>query len=745
MWRKRFVTWWEKIIDSRTAANRARGRNAEELVVAGVTDGAATAGDGFLSNDIGLQTGGSKHLYAFALVITLVAALAFLLMTASRAGLGDPLGGVMILAFFCILPPWICAWAISLFPGTPLKAACAGCAGYLAATLLPIAGLANAPIALAAGPAIFLLAVWGGRTVLLATALENLGGKTFIILLSAVFVLLLTAPVRLYLPEAMLMGLSSPDAYYHATLAQMVLHHGVFSIGADGLDRNRYHFLSHFIAAGLSKTSGLSVPLVYAYWGAIGLKLAPLSAFFYASLFFFRPDMGTSRQTLFWTLLFAWLAVVLTGAPESESYMLGVALLVSALPLLLLLMSPGEKITAVAGVIAILAVMLCAAGKISFGFYGGIALAIAAWHHRGDKRALAVLGAGLLLLAGFAYFFILAANGGMTGADWRILASSYLMYLNWRTLASYGLLILVILLLIYRPAITYKAEVGGANLRLETAPPSNTPPSSLRQAIDWFLSADGVLQFAILALLGCVAVLLTQPIGDDMEYFSLPLYAVAIILLPFAIGARSAFSVSNVVVKWAAGILLAINIIPRVEPFEADMHKTLLDIQTAALGKTSASHPLSAAIKDALHAHKPPLYVLEQQIASSPRAHLVTELRQRADRAQGQLAVQVSPDATEIWEWAKPGTPIWCTAGHLVVPAETGILEIRSVAPDKVERQCMPPNMAWYGYGKQQDSHRSLPLGDEKLCSLARAMKVTEVYRLTSYSDLSRNRQVNCS
>src|SRR5205823_3470870 len=127
--------------------------------------------------------------------------------------------------------------------------------------------------------------------------------------------------VRLYLPEAMLMGLSSPDAYYHATLAQMVLHHGVFSIGADGLDRNRYHFLSHFIAAGLSKTSGLSVPLVYAYWGAIGLKLAPLSAFFYASLFFFRPDMGTSRQTLFWTLLFAWLAVVLTGVPESESYM----------------------------------------------------------------------------------------------------------------------------------------------------------------------------------------------------------------------------------------------------------------------------------------------------------------------------------------------------------------------------------------------------------------------------------------
>jgi hypothetical protein len=52
--------------------------------------------------------------------------------------------------------------------------------------------------------------------------------------------------------------------------------------------------------------------------------------------------------------------------------------------------------------------------------------------------------------------------------------------------------------------------------------------------------------------------------------------------------------------------------------------------------------------------------------------------------------------------------------------------------------------MAWYGYGKQQDSHRSLPLGDEKLCSLARAMKVNQVYRLTSYSDLSRNRQVDC-
>jgi hypothetical protein len=700
------------------------------------------AGGPPLSGNIGFSTDRGRQLYAFAFVITLVAALAFLLMAGSRAGLDDQPGEIMILLFLCALPSWVCAWAASLFPGAPLKASSAGCAGFGVATLLPIAGLLNAPATLAAGLAVFLLAVWGGRMALLAAAFENLGGKALIILLSAGFVLLLTAPVRLYLPEAMLMGLSSPDSYYHATLAQMVLHHGVFSIGADGLDRNHYHFLSHFIAAGLSKTSGLSVPLVYAYWGAIGLKLAPLSVFFYASMFFFRPDSGTSPQTLSWTLFFAWLVVVLTGAAESESYMLGIALMVSALPLLFLMMSPEEELPPPTAIVAILTVLLCAAAKISFGFYGGIALTIAAWHHRGDKRARAILGAGLLSLAGFAYFFILTANGAMMGAGWRILASSYLMYLNWRTLTSYGLLVFVILLLIYRPSITYKASVAGANLGLDREQPRL--PSSLREAIRWFMSVDGVLQFALLSLLGCVAVLLTQPIGDDMEYFSLPLYVFALIILPLALGARTDFSVSNRFMKWMIGILIAVNIVPRLERFEADLHQTLLNIQSAALGKTSNAHPLSDAIKGALHAHKLPLHVLQQQIASSPRAQLITGLRRMADQAGDRLAVQISPDATEIWEWAKAGTPIWCTAGHLIIPAETGIMEIRSVAPSSIERQCMPPNMAWYGYGKAQDSHRSLPLADAELCSLARTMRVSKVYRLTSYTDLGRNRLLSC-
>ena len=267
----------------------------------------------------------------------------------------------------------------------------------------------------------------------------------------------------------MLMGVSSPDAYYHASLAQMILHYGTFSIGADGLARYHYHFLSHFVAAGLSRSSNLSVPLIY-NMGGIGLKLDAVSAAFFASVFFFPPSIGAPQKRLFWTLLFAWLAVDLTSEFESESYMLGVALIVSALPFLLALTAEvplRAGPAAITSIAAIFAVMLCAAAKISMGFYGGIASVIAAWHHRANKTVLSLLSPGLLLLATFVYFFVLN-NDGALGVSWRTLGYSYLQYVTWRTLWSYGLLAFVIMLLMC--STTYRFSAIRAEVRLENVP-----------------------------------------------------------------------------------------------------------------------------------------------------------------------------------------------------------------------------------------------------------------------------------
>ena len=215
-------------------------------------------------------------------------------------------------------------------------------------------------------------------------------------------------------------------------------------------------------------------------------------------------------------------------------------------------------------------------------------------------------------------------------------------------------------------------------------------------------------------------------------------------ILPLAIGARTEFSLADQLPTWVIGALLAVNALTGVSQWQLDAHNALLKIQSAALGATSDLRPLNGAIRAALHAHKPPLYVLQQQIAATPRARLVAQLQRMEAENQGKLAVQVSPDATDIWTWSKDGNTIWCTAGHLVVPSETGIVEIRSVAPRSIEQQCMPPGMSWYGYGKQQDMHRSLSLSDSELCTLARSLGATRVYRLVSYTDLGRNRLLSC-
>jgi hypothetical protein len=71
-------------------------------------------------------------------------------------------------------------------------------------------------------------------------------------------------------------------------------------------------------------------------------------------------------------------------------------------------------------------------------------------------------------------------------------------------------------------------------------------------------------------------------------------------------------------------------------------------------------------------------------------------------------------------------------------------VQIRDIAPQKIEAQCVPEGITFYGFGKTQELHRTALLSDEDLCAAARQIEVKRVYVINSVSDLSRNTVLTC-
>ena len=196
-----------------------------------------------------------------------------------------------------------------------------------------------------------------------------------ILLSSILFGILLVAsgaPSRIFLPEQMTLGIASSDSLFHTALAQMLLKYRVASTGADGLVFQHYYFLSHAVAAGISKLTGADVPLVYVYWASISLKLQLIWSLFLGSWLLENKDAAPSSLHLLPRLGFISLAVITTHALESESFVFALAIFVMLIPLLSHLLRSGEAETPflyIAVVVALAGAFLCASAKVSVGFF----------------------------------------------------------------------------------------------------------------------------------------------------------------------------------------------------------------------------------------------------------------------------------------------------------------------------------------------------------------------------------------
>jgi hypothetical protein len=80
-----------------------------------------------------------------------------------------------------------------------------------------------------------------------------------------------------------------------------------------------------------------------------------------------------------------------------------------------------------------------------------------------------------------------------------------------------------------------------------------------------------------------------------------------------------------------------------------------------------------------------------------------------------------------------------------MIPSQIGIVQIRNIAPESIEQQCMPEGLVFYGFGNQQSLHRTGGLPRSQLCEIAKRSGFDRLYLIESVSDPKLNSVVNCS
>jgi hypothetical protein len=444
-------------------------------------------------------------------------------------------------------------------------------------------------------------------------------------------------------------------------------------------------------------------------------------------------------------VFYAFLVMLLVSGFESESFLQGASLYAAAVPLLLLLASvEGATFRSLLPslVVAIIALFLCGAGKISAGFFVGVALLAVLWNLRQTRGAVATLLIGMAVMAVPLYVLALPKDLSLSGLPlaWRVM-DYYGNYFNLTTVLSYC----VPLIVAWSLEARLRAAPGpGRQWVLSWSAAGTASGSFLERARVRLEQSDPAALIAGLSVVACILVLVTQYIGSNVAYFSLYIYLLGLLLLPLAVrrGGMVLPSLSGAVLP---GALLAIITGLGIFPLFDKMPVLLGALYREASGEGAHyTARVRAEIAQSLRQTHRPFATLESHISQLPWPRFVAEV-ERLDAVQsGKLAVQLAPGAEDVWRRLSTGSAYWCMVAPSMIPAEAGVVELRSMAPRAIEAECAPPGTVWYGFGALQDRHRTAEFSDTELCALAAPVRADAIYRVLSYQDISRNRLVMC-
>jgi hypothetical protein len=332
-----------------------------------------------------------------------------------------------------------------------------------------------------------------------------------------------------------------------------------------------------------------------------------------------------------------------------------------------------------------------------------------------------------------------------------IVVMSYVEYVNWTTLLSYTLPMLVLGIAITRPRFSRTWVPEGASLRLSILRQALRPKlRSWSAAWQTLVELEPSAQLLGISFAACAVVLLVMPIGSNMTYFSVVLLVAAGAMLPGTLSRVSNIEIDKSPVNgwlWALACCAGLACAQQFATAGTHIISTLFKAASNAQGPVAANNRTGGAaareIGTSIRTTGTAFGLLRRQIDTLPWTALVRDLRERS-AVSGGMVVHVLPSAEDFWRRLAAGSPYWCMAAQLMIPAETGIVEIRSIGPKAIEGECAPKGLLWYGFGRNQDLHRTGNLSVEQLCDGARLAHSKRIYMLSSISQPGMNKVVEC-
>ena len=303
----------------------------------------------------------------------------------------------------------------------------------------------------------------------------------------------------------------------------------------------------------------------------------------------------------------------------------------------------------------------------------------------------------------------------------------------------------MLLLATWRPNFILKSLPGKLDVTVRVHSLKNKPRDGIIVRIARWLFVDipGEMQLLALMLVSCVIVLLTVPIGSNVAYFSLVLLISAFAIIPALL--RSLYEIGFETGEIRKGLTAAVAVVAlvSVSSFVWDAKNSVLQLYRSVNPDIQVQDARDLLYKSLTQSHSV-AGGLRAELAALPWSRLTADIKEKAAYAEGKLAVHTRASVEPFWRRLAGRTAWWCIAPHLMIPAELGVPEIRNIAPKALESECVPEGIVFYGFGKQQDAHRTGTLLDADLCRSARAFDFRKVYLVESITQLDRNSVLSC-
>jgi hypothetical protein len=503
---------------------------------------------------------------------------------------------------------------------------------------------------------------------------------------------------NIFSPELWLAGKLHNDTAFHVAVSAMISQFGIPSTGLDGLVRINYHSLSHAWLGLLAKSVGLQALSGY----FIGMQVVALPLLFFvlanATMAFVQSNASVARPLL---LILANMSLVLLAHTwgwdshlVSESYILGLILVLSGLPFLKKLAENTDRRLQIQHLLIGLVIgTLAFSAKVSVGFIwlAGFGYVLIRFHQIRIAHVV-ILGVWAVAFAGLALTVVLPRDHVDTTTFWP------LHFFRYGDVASSNLIVIsiatIVLLTQLRKASRPKQHWIELVLVLLAA---STAPALLFQfdagAAYYFLNVGTWIGIAVLS---ATAIDLATRARLGLAIRAAALLTVAVLAAHAATILPSRF------------VALRTSYHAQLDPQGYAAFETEGPFSQAALGAMASAY------------------------SKSMGPHMLAELQRTDAAGRHDTLIFIPPEAA--WFWSS--SPI-CTVAPLTVPGATGLPMLMGVPPTSSGCELGE----YYGYSAYGPQSRSVDTSDVLLCGGARDRGFSNV---VVFDEFAKARMLEC-